>query len=252
MRGLAICVVLLCACLSGQEKPLIREEQTVVVDGVSEVWRLEWRKPPQPACPPVEDSLTCPCNGFAYGEGGDLYLVRVRRGTEYDRLHLTPLFENPEQAVLQRWPTDDKDLGAASSPGFAEEVAKRPIVKVMQLADYDHDGRATEFLLTVENLACGHQQRVLIGLSRQNPRLHAFGTVLHPDKPLEMRKGMWEALRNAKSPVTVLDVSCGDHGSDGEGELQLRFTPRGIDVKQRNYACIPDGKRGRLLSESPL
>jgi hypothetical protein len=52
--------------------------------------------------------------------------------------------------------------------------------------------------------------------------------------------------------VTVLDVSCGDHGSDGEGELQLRFTPRGIDVTQRNYACTPVGKRGRLLSESPL
>lgn len=51
--------------------PEIREEQKVLVNGISEVWRLEWKSPPTPACSP-EDIITCPCSGFAYGESGQL------------------------------------------------------------------------------------------------------------------------------------------------------------------------------------
>ena len=49
---------------------LVREEQTVSVDGVDETWRLQWATTPKPMCGADErdGSLTCPCMGFAYGE----------------------------------------------------------------------------------------------------------------------------------------------------------------------------------------
>ena len=50
--------------------PTIREESQVVVNSVTETWRLEWAEPPKPYCEPSEGSLTCPCTGFAYGESG--------------------------------------------------------------------------------------------------------------------------------------------------------------------------------------
>lgn len=85
-----------------------REEQTVVVNGVAETWQLKWQSPPKPVCEPSDTSLTCPCHGFAYGEGGYLDLIRLRNGFEIDRLQISPLFEEQfngtgRVAVVQRW-----------------------------------------------------------------------------------------------------------------------------------------------------
>src|SRR5215468_5137211 len=71
--------------------PLVRERQVVVVRGVPEIWEMRWKEPPKPACEPNEISLTCPCIGFAYGEGGELTLVRIRLGVQFDSLDLMPL-----------------------------------------------------------------------------------------------------------------------------------------------------------------
>ncbi|MDB4993412.1 MAG: hypothetical protein JWM74_844, partial [Myxococcaceae bacterium] len=48
---------------------ILREEKQVVVDGVTETWRLEWIRPPVPVC---MDSTweTCGCAGFSFGEKG--------------------------------------------------------------------------------------------------------------------------------------------------------------------------------------
>ena len=69
-----ICPVLLLVStdFAGSTKPIAREEVKVVVDGVEEVWRLEWLTPPRPVCGPEDDDwMTCPCEGFAFGEWGD-------------------------------------------------------------------------------------------------------------------------------------------------------------------------------------
>ena len=76
---------------------ILREQRDVVVDGAREQWRLVWKGKPQPACAPddgLEDGwLTCPCDGFAFGEQGDLDLVRLAGTSPEDRLSLTPLFD---------------------------------------------------------------------------------------------------------------------------------------------------------------
>jgi len=176
---------------------MIREEQTVTVDGAIEKWRLQWADTPKLYCGADQGdiSLTCPCMGFAYGQVGDLYVVRLREGMEIDRLRLTPLFGEHPAAVVQRWAADDEqDFKMSQRDDFESIVAKRPTVQVMNFADYDHDGKATEFYVQTEAAPCGKSLGVVIGLSTYNPKLHVFATVSNPDKPLYLQKREWDAM----------------------------------------------------------
>lgn len=236
--------------------PTAREEHNVVVDGATETWRLQWTATPAPYCGANESdlALTCPCIGFAYGEAGDLYLTRLRNGTEIDRLHLTPLFGESPAAVVQHWPADyERDFELSERDDFSKIVGQRPTVQIMRFADYDHDGRATEFYLQTESAPCGKSLGVVIGLSKYNPKLHVFGTVSNPKKPLYLQKGEWEALRDARSaPVKVLDWACGDHGSPTETDVQLHWSAEGVDGVRREYTCPSEGQTRQLISENPL
>jgi hypothetical protein len=220
---------------------LVREEKTVVVDSVSETWRLVWKKAPKPACSPDDaSSFTCPCNGFAYGESGKLDLVRFRDGREIDRLALG------EQTV-QHWPSSNHDL-KSDARQLADRVHARPVVEAMDLADYDHDGQSTEFFLQTESLPCGKRAGFVLGLSSGNRRLHIFGSALHPRQALVLQKQQWEALRSSAGPLRVLDWKCGDHASQTETELELEATGTAIRVVKREYGCDAHDHRTKLLT----
>ncbi|HEX7578811.1 MAG TPA: hypothetical protein VF580_02340, partial [Thermoanaerobaculia bacterium] len=112
---------------------LVREAADVVVGGVREQWRLEWAKPPLPACEASDPIwFTCPCSGFAFGEKGELNLVRSRGGQDVERMELTPLFDadladGGGAAVVSRWkplPEDEKD---PEDPGLAGRLRNRPV-----------------------------------------------------------------------------------------------------------------------------
>lgn len=243
------------ALSSGHPGAAVREEQTIVVDGLRETWRLQWRAAPKPYCEPGGVNWpACPCRGFAYGEAGDLFLARLRSGTEIDRLHLTPFFtEGSGDAIVRRWQPDyDKDLQDSERRDFPSLVSERATVQAIHFADYDHDGRASEFYLQTEALPCGKSDGIVIGLSRSNSRLHVFGAASHPGKPLHVRKLEWEALRDASVPVEVLDWACGDHGANTETTLRLRWTREGIEGVRREYTCPAGGKPRRRIHEEPL
>jgi hypothetical protein len=233
-------ILLACAAIASLAAGPIREEQTIEVQGVREVWRLEWKSPPKPECVDAGDWYNCPCNGFAFGETGVLDLVRLRQGREVDRLPLNPLFkafDQPGHLIVPRFPVGEKDMDNWDVPDLQAIVARRPPVKLMQFADYDHDGAATEFYLQTESGPCGHRWGPVVGLSKSNPRLHAFGSALHPDNPLSLEKREWDALLRTRGPVHLEDWLCGDHGKGRQTELQLQATPRGIEVIREDYAC---------------
>ncbi len=96
---------------------LIREEQKIFINGVEETWLLEWAGAPKPVCSADEPDTwsTCPCAGFAFGEKGNLTLVRKRPGQPDERLELNKLFSgeldgpaDAGEAVLRRWEVHDK------------------------------------------------------------------------------------------------------------------------------------------------
>jgi hypothetical protein len=261
-RLLAACLAAgtsLLAASSEYPTPEIREEQEIVVRGVTETWQLKWTTAPKPVCGPDDiAALTIPCTGFAYGEGGDLVLIRLRSGFEIDRLQLTPLFDEilgdtGRIAVVQRWqPDDDNDFEAAlNDDDFPDLVAKRPAVQVMHFADYDHDGEASEFYLqTATPLDSAPNAGVVIGTSRKYPWLHVFGTASEPLEPLYLQKQEWNALRDSSGPIEVNDWPCEFQGGDTEIKLLLRWTPDGIEGATREFTCAPEPRR--LINEQPL
>ncbi|MBI4965775.1 MAG: hypothetical protein HY913_21030 [Desulfomonile tiedjei] len=255
-----ICFVLLLAgtsAFAGNPASVIREERKVTIDGVEELWRLEWLSTPSPACSPDQPEwMTCPCNGFAFGERGNLVLVRNRPGYEEERLALTRLFDGDfdlpgkaGEAFLRRWDVDAKDVDENDAGALASRVRARPFATVMRFGDYNHDGRPTEFLLQVGTLPCGKIMSVAVGVSRGKDRLHVFGSVENPEKPLVLQASHWEALLKARGPIKVVDWVCGDHGSETETELELSAQAEGIRATRIEYRCKEDGSRGDLVAK---
>ena len=108
-------LLLLAGLVLGQSleypKPNIREEQQVVVNGVTETWRLQWKSPPHPECDASEGmamAITCPCQGFAFGESGDLDVVRLRNGSEIGQTQW-----QSASTTSKRWSNQSKPHGSS-------------------------------------------------------------------------------------------------------------------------------------------
>ena len=136
--------------------------------------------------------------------------------------------------------------------GLAAAIRARPVVRAMALGDYDHDGRATEFLLQVGTMPCGKRYSVLVGVSRADSALHVFRSVGHPERPLVLPTDVWERLRQSAGEVVGVEWPCGDHGAGTEPEVRVRAGPAGIDGVRTAYACGGDTVRGRRLSSERL
>lgn len=229
----------------------IREEHSLLVNGVAEVWRLEWTAEHDLFCVDDYEFGTCPCAGFAFGEAGKADLVRLREGREVERLPLGRYFENGV-VKLQRWPLLESDIKQVFDLQLGEKVRKRDVVKLMALADFNHDGQATEFFLQTGTEPCGKRIGVVFGVSKDNSRLHVFASAAHPDKPLVLQKREWETLRDATGPVTIVDWQCGDHDARTQTEYVLQAGPKGIAATKLVYACTNDFHRADLLSSGPL
>jgi hypothetical protein len=238
---------------------LIREQKMVVVDGVKESWRLEWEAPPVSTCgaEDVDTAMSCPCSGFAYGEAGALSLVRLRPGASEERLALAPYFRDhgipgaAGAAVLQRWRpipatvhSEDDDWRHATDWNFLQRVRARPSAEVMRTADYNHDGRASEFLMQVGTRPCGRQAMVLVGVSRFNPRLHVFASAEAPNVPLELAPRTWEAVRRSDKPVHVIEWPCGDQAGDVESMATVAVRRGIFHVQREDRPCAKEEPEG--------
>ena len=156
-------------------------------------------------------------------------------------------------AILPKWPVYDNDMDIKDSIRFFEIVKQRPIVKILNIADYDHDGRATEFILQVGAQSCGHEQTIMVGISKNNPSLHVFGSIAHPDSPLTFqRPEIWKALLQSKGDTTVVEWPCGDHGAEEEDRIEFHTTSKGIQVFRLIYSCESKHSAQKLLSREEL
>ena len=225
----------------------VREQRSFVVDGSKEVWRLIWRGTPDDGsdCGPADPdmAMTCPCSGVAYAQAGDLVLERERPGAPSERMPLTPLFAGSDMlgptAMLPRWPAHLRDIDDHPTPAA---IRARPAVPIMRLRDYNHDGIAGEFLLQIDTLPCGKRMMVAVGITRDNPHLHAMTSAEHPERSLVLNRSQWEALARSPRAGKVMDVPCGDHGAEEESVMELSADRGRIHATRITSTC-PDTER---------
>lgn len=216
--------------------PVLREEKTIEIDGVKETWHLEWLRPAAPTCMGDEGIASCPCAPFAFGEVGDLDLVRSKPGVPDERMHLSDLFDDRD-AKLARWAPTAAERTAIKAP-TAGELQARPVVTIMVFGDYDHDGRATEFVLPIGSGPCGHVQAVVIGVDKLNPKLHAFGSAEKPNEPIVLdRPGDWEKVK-AKLPADLVESPCGDHSAEVETHIVVTADAKGLHASTTTKKCM--------------
>ena len=238
----------------------LRERRVVTVGGEKEEWLLKWSGPVKPVCPATKltQAMTCPCVGFAYGEQGRLVLERKRAGVPVESLNLSSLFgeydtpADPGNAALARIPRHPHDpfddLGDPEmARKFAADLDKRPPIDVMNVMDFSQDGTRAAFLLQVGTEPCGKREMALIGVSRRLPRLHAFVSTAHPERPLLLQDRAWTALLAKGGHAKFTDLTCGDHGSESEVEQIIDAHDGLLSVRANTYACHEDGSRGAVI-----
>lgn len=215
---------------------------------------MRWKELP---APDGWDHFHCPAEIAQYGERGELELVRMRAGTVAEVHDLSPYFEDSvyvhgeerKIARVARYPRAPEDDLAGPTAAEALAIQERPQIEVLDFVDYDHDGRATEFLLTVSTGSpCGQHRAIVVGISRSRPVLHAFGTVEQPAVPLTFWHSSMGWARLAAAPegkwIEASVLNCGNHGIDMENLTEARWDRRGIHARNRWFHCTSDYKRG--------
>jgi hypothetical protein len=247
--GRVLTVRLPLAAPSVSPQPTLHEERDVRVDNVIEHWRIQWREEPVLACL----AWSCPCSQFDFGQRGQADLIRSRPGASDDVFPLEQLFDGHldlpihglNDTILQTWRRQ-----AGDENGVDEAIVRaRPRVTVMELHDYDRDGRATEFLLPIGGVGCAFHGYVAVGISRTHPKLHVLGTAAHPTEPLELSGMGWDLLRKGRGG-TYVEVECGFRGSDEQLEITLHADARGIHESSVRYGCPREG--GRIIEKRGL
>ena len=227
-----------------------------VIDGVRETWELRWREPPEFACNHGPDFFDCPCQGFAIAESGTLDLVRKRPRHGDERMNLLPRFTD----MLQRWtvepadyeaflkPNDDALLDSLSERTIATKLAGRKPTHPLVFHDYDHDGRATEFLLAIPlDSACGHDRGMIAVGVGTNGALHVVSSAkaaapengVLPDEhpaPILLPEKLWSKLLDLDS-FDEITWQCGDHAAEEEETTHVRAHRGAIDVTQTRRPC---------------
>ena len=146
---------------------------------------------------------------------------------------------------MRAWSSEDADDKITDEKKLARLVQSREFVTIMDLQDYDHDGRATEFLLPVGGVGCAFHGYVALGISRGRPELHVIGSAMHPDKPVVLTHTGWQVLR-AQSKGTYVQYECGFRGGETQVEVELKTDPSGIHAVEIEYSC--PRKRGHVVS----
>jgi len=203
---------------SRSPSPDVREQRTVVVDGVEEVWRVRFVTP-SGAPQPIDDAVIDCATGYeASRDRGDVVIERLRNGVVIDTLASIPPLED---GLSTRWPMRFpwRVYGWHALRHPAQTIAHLPYETVLDLGDYDHDGRATEFALDGGHVCCGHVASAVVGLTRSRPRLHVLRWANGDDWAQPNGRLAWEAVR-AHPRGELVTWRCGDHGFGDEERLR--------------------------------
>lgn len=204
-KALALAALLACAPATAQtggaEDVTIREERVAAVDGGEEVWQLVWLGPVRDFCEAVspELALTPACAGLAHGQAGRLLLRRLRGGAVLDQFDPAPAFQSMGDGWTDGWSMlprhatreDDYERWLEDEGAFLRAVKERPPARVLDLADYDRDGKALEFLMRTQADPSGKPLYAAVGLV--GGRLGFLSSPDRPGQPLVQPRDAWTA-----------------------------------------------------------
>jgi hypothetical protein len=207
----------------------IREERMVEVDGKPERWQLAWVGPVRDYCEAVspEVAMTPTCAAFARGQAGRLLLRRLRDGNVVDQFDPAPAFREMGSGWTDGWSVlprhaareDDYERWLEDEGAFLRAVKERPPATVLELGDYDHDGKALEFLIRTEAEPSGRPLYAAVGLV--GGKLGFLASTGRPDRPLVLPRDVWTGLRDRGGPVTRAPAACGDKAAPGPRSEQV-------------------------------
>lgn len=141
----------------------------------------------------------CACQGLEGGDIGHLVLERRRAGARPELLDLGGLFADEPRESL---------TGLAALPATTQ--------RVLELGDYDRDGRALEFPLRIGTEDCGHGRHVLVGVLAGRPELSAATTAEHPERPLVLDAEADFRTLAKTGRLSRVYWNCMEHASDVE------------------------------------
>ena len=241
----------------------------MTVDGVAEIWRLEWLTVPRLVCQPNDASWSaCPCAGFAFGEAGELDLVRLRdsqrgRSTPSDAALLERGRDRqaPRGALaLQRWPVREIDAEAfeRANANGRREFRKRVLER--KPGAHSQARRLQSRRLGDRVRAAGPEQALRQAAERprrRQPRAREAARVRlgrSPRPPADPRSGGLAAAarREGHDPIP----SSGPAASAAARSRAISCCSAdasGIHAARETFACDPSGaKHGELVSREAL
>lgn len=245
-HALALAIILaLAGPASAQADLTIRGERKVTVDGSEEVWQLAWIGPVRDYCEAVspEVTMTPACAAFARGQAGRLLLRRLRGGAVVDQFDPAPAFKERGNGWTDGWSLlprhaardDDYERWLEDEGAFLRAVQERPAATVLDLDDYDRDGKALEFLIRTETGPSGRGLYAAVGLI--GGKLGFLRSTGRPDRVLVLPRDIWAALRDRGGPVSRIQTACGDKGATLRSEQVVTAAGGKIGVKGRDYDC---------------
>lgn len=205
--------------------PSVLEQATVVIDGHAEQWRVRAARAAHRECMGAIEDEGCGCwshrGAWASDEREQFVLERVRDGAVLERV---PLRTHRMGAHF----SDDRSLRSAS-------LARLAHASLLDVADYDHDGVAAEFVITGDSIACGRERATLYGVGRDG-HLRA----IEPRNDGALTEDALEAVRASATGITVT-WECGANLADTRELLRWSSGADGLVMRTSRAPC-PDNE----------
>ncbi len=209
------------ACQESQPlAPNIRESHRVMVDGVEEEWRVRFETSSRPSEEQDDEGGTC-LDAFARRhDERPAVIERLRNGVVVDSLRNACMSGDSGGGCFPHLliPRRVQSTMRQPSPTPAQ-LERTPWITVLDIGDYNHDGRAWEFALNIGYLICGHPVSAVIGITRDQPRLHTLRWADNQPMALINDLRQWDAVRAHPRGEMVI-WGCWDHGYGAEKRLR--------------------------------